>query len=515
MIQRTIFTLIFLNCLSLSSVAFSDSHNIEKMQSEQLVFLHFNDFYDVEAHYGKGGLRLLSQIIEQQKQKNPNVIVTFGGDLLSPSLYSRFTKGRHMIDAMALLHVDFAVPGNHEFDFGVDNAVTQFNASKFPWIISNFHSSNKSLQHSIVQSFVHDINGFKIGFLGLITPELTFTSGTASQIKVTSIINTALQVVKTLKKQKVDIIVALTHLTLEEDKQLAKQVNDIDLILGGHDHYPANLLLNGTPIIKAGMNGEYLAVIKINMDKKVKNQVALSSWQLLSTSLKDRNTSQDDNELITHYLKNYKKNLNKISNRYLTMPLIPLDARAEIMRSEESNFGNLITDAMRHHYKTDMALINGGAIRGDKVFPANVLLSEKDILSALPFANRVVVVKISGKQLVEILEQGLSAVEKFSGRFPQISGFYFDYSPQLKPGHRVKNVTFSGKPIKPETVYTMATIDYLFKGGDGYKQFAHTETIIGKEEGDLISNIASDYLSKLKQIKFVQMGRIKADKQLK
>ena len=167
-----------------------------------------------------------------------------------------------------------------------------------------------------------------------------------------------------------------------------------------------------------------------------------------------------------------------------------------------------MADALQHHYQTDIALINGGAIRSDKIYAAQSALTTKDILSALPFTNKAVVVKLSGKQVLEILQHGVAQVEKYSGRFPQIAGFEFEYSPQLMAGQQISNVKINHQAVNLEKIYTMATIDYLFQGGDGYETFKQTQASFDIEQGELFSNIVINYLSNLKQIKAVDMGRI-------
>jgi len=510
MYQKSIITLCLIICLCLPGCLSVNNAPNHITDSSEIIFLHFNDFYEIEGHNGKGGLLSLSQMIEQQKQVYPDALITFGGDLLSPSLYSSVTKGEHMIEALALLNVDIAVPGNHEFDFGLENAVTQFQASQFPWVISNLNSHDNSLQNATVQTYIREVNGWKIGFFGLITPELAYLSQHKSQINLPDFIDTAQKMVKLLKQQEVDLIVAMTHLTLTEDQQLAEQVKDIDLILGGHDHFPVNLLINNTLIFKSGNNGEHLGIIKAQMDKSESKRPSLSgqlfSKQVLSTPEQTKNL---ENKRIRQFLSQYQQRLAQEKSRHLAVSLIPLDATTMNLRSTESSFGNLVSDALRQHYKADIALINGGAIRSDKIYPANSALSQRDILFALPFANRSVLVKLSGQQILDILEHGVSAVEDYSGRFPQISGLSIELSPQFNPGQRIGNVMIGSEPIKREKTYTMATTDYLFQGGDGYEQFQQTEALIGTEQGELLSNIVADYLDKLKQLRSIKMGRVK------
>jgi len=494
-------SLVFLSALSPAALA-------SKQADSTIVLLHFNDFYEINGYSGKGGLQPLSRIIEQQKQRYPESIVSFGGDLLSPSIYSSTSKGRHMVNAMALLHVDIAVAGNHEFDFGLPNAISQFKTSLFPWLLSNTQPQFNSLKDSIVQTYIHEINGIKVGFFGLLTPEASVLSRLPSNFIASNIIQSARQMVTQLQAQNVDMIVALTHLDLEQDKALASQVNHIDLILGGHDHYPVSLVLNDTLILKAGLNGEYLGVIKASITaKKQKKSTPKISWEFISTRDEEQST-KSDNQAVHNYLSHYNQLIKKKKQQQLALTKLPLDAKTLTVRSKESNFANLITDALRLHYKTDVALLNGGAIRNDKYYPADTSLTELDILSALPFANRAVVVKITGKQLTQMLEHGLSAIEYKSGRFLQLSGIDMEYSATEPSGKRIKTVRINKQPIENEKHYTLTTADYIYHGGDGFKQLQNSEVIVAAEAGELITNIVTDYLISLKQIKSISMGRI-------
>jgi 5'-nucleotidase/UDP-sugar diphosphatase len=503
---------IIISYYCLSNLLFAGSDLSVASRSKQVTFLHFNDFYDIDAHYDRGGLLLLSQLITEQKNLYPNAIVTFGGDLLSPSFYSAVTKGKHMIDALNLLQVDIAVPGNHEFDFGLNNAIYQFSNAKFPWIITNLHHANGSLLEPTIEFYTQEVNGLKIGYLGLISPEFTYLSRYKSEVKLSDFIDKAKQAVLILKKQDVDLIVALTHLTLDEDKQLAQKVTAIDLILGGHDHFPVSLLIGNTLILKSGSNAEYLGVVNIAVDKSKSRYAVKDSWQLISTASKSessKNNQRVQSNKISSYLKLYSQQQNKDKNKHIVKTKIKLNALAQTVRSKESSFSNLLTDALKHHYKTDIALINGGAIRSNKIYEPDSIVTKKDILSALPFSNKAVIVQLTGKQLLEILEHGVAKVETYSGRFPQVSGMQFDFSPQLAAGKRVSNVKIANKSVVADKVYTMATIDYLFEGGDGYESFKQTKAIIDVEQAKLFTNIVIDYLSSLKQITSIPTGRIK------
>ncbi len=144
------------------------------------------------------------------------------------------------------------------------------------------------------------------------------------------------------------------------------------------------------------------------------------------------------------------------------------DLDGENVRGQETNLGDLVTDIMRETAGAEAALINGGSLR-TSIHRGPI--KAKDIYAALPFDNYLVAIRITGRQLWDALEHGVSGLEDKAGRFPQVSGLGFSYSPGAPAGSRVKEVTVNGRPLDPEKVYLVATNDFLAAGGDGYLAF--------------------------------------------
>ncbi len=116
---------------------------------------------------------------------------------------------------------------------------------------------------------------------------------------------------------------------------------------------------------------------------------------------------------------------------------VTLDSRRNVVRSEESSMGDLVADSMLKATGADIALTNGGGIRGDKTYDAGTKLTRKDALTELPFGNKVVVTEIPGSQVLAALENGFSQVESGAGRFPQVAGMSVVWDPSAPPGSRV------------------------------------------------------------------------------
>src|SRR5262249_8079887 len=140
---------------------------------------------------------------------------------------------------------------------------------------------------------------------------------------------------------------------------------------------------------------------------------------------------------------------------------VDIDTRAVSLLSGETVFGSLVTDAMRWATGADVALLNSGAIRGDRQYPAGASLTQRDILQELPFQDRVVVLRVNGGQLELALENGFSEIERDSGRFPQISGMTAEYDPKRPPGQRLLSLAVGGKPVSEDSMYNLATIAFV------------------------------------------------------
>ena len=180
------------------------------------------------------------------------------------------------------------------------------------------------------------------------------------------------------------------------------------------------------------------------------------------------------------------------------------------MRTRESIFGNLIADAMRQAVGADVGFTNGGGIRGDRTYEAGTTLTRKDILTELPFGNVTVLMSLSGADLRAALENAVSRVEDKSGRFAQVSGMRFTYNPAQPKGSRILEVIVGGKPLDKNRTYTLATTDYLARGGDEYESLKKGKLIVDALGGTLMASQVIDYIAKLGTVAPKIEGRIEA-----
>ena len=415
-------------------------------------------------------------LLKQERAAAAHSITTFGGDLISPSVLSGLTRGSQMIDLCNRLGIEFAVLGNHEFDYGPAVLAERVAASAFPWLGSNVLGPDGKPAAGTVATHMIERAGYRIGFFGLLAPETDVLSSPGGEVTFAPTLATASAAVERLAADGADLIVALTHDDIADDRELARKVAGIDVILGGHDHDPITFYEGGVLIAKAGYDAHYLAAIDLVVDRvQRRGQEAVEvipAWRYLSTA----GVTPDPE--IKALVDRYNAELDKELNVAVGTTTVALDTRRATVRAAESNFGNLVADAIRAAVGAEVALANGGGIRGDRLYEPGTVLTRKDILSELPFGNVVVLIELSGADLLAALENGVSDVEGGAGRFPQVSGMSYRYDAKKPAGSRIVAVAVGGQPLEPARIYRLATNEYVLGGGDGYAALARGKPII-------------------------------------
>jgi 2',3'-cyclic-nucleotide 2'-phosphodiesterase (5'-nucleotidase family) len=441
----------------------------------KITFLHTNDVYEISPKNGQGGLAELMTLLEAERAAGDHVITTFGGDLFSPSILSGLLEGAQMVDLFNALKVDVAVPGNHEFDFGPEVAAKRIGESKFPWLGTNVLGADGKPAIGMAESHMMTAGDFKVGFFGLLATDTDTLSSPGPDISFAPVVETAKQAVAALQEAGADVIVALTHLEITEDRQLIREVKGINLVLGGHDHDPITFYERGVLIQKAGYDAHYLAAVDLTVDRVEKRGKMVvqvrPAWRMVSTAGVAPEAG-----------------VKAIVDDYTTK----LDAE----------LGQPVGT-------TETELANGGGIRGDRTYDAGTVLTRKDVLTELPFGNVVVLLELSGADLLATLENGVSKVEDGAGRFPQVSNMTFVYDPAAPAGSRVVEATVGGANLDPSKTYTVATNDYIAGGGDGYASLKRGKTLIDASGGTLMATMVMDYIAAKGTVAPKAEGRIR------
>lgn len=472
----------------------------------KITFLHTNDVYEISPKGGKGGLAELMTLLKAERAANPLSLTTFGGDLLSPSVMSALTKGAQMIEIYNALGTTVAVPGNHEYDHGPDIAAKRFAESNFPWLGANVLGPDGKPAGGLQATRVIEVGGFKVGFFGVLEPETAVLSSPGKAIAFSPPVETAKTMVKALQDQGVDVVVAMTHLSIAGDRELARTVKGIHLVLGGHDHDPITFYENGVLIHKSGYDAHFLGAVDLNVERVTKGDkkelVVVPQWRMISTA------GVAPDPAIKAIVDRHEKALDKELGAVIGKTMVELDSRRGSVRSADTNLGNLFADALRVGVNADLAIINGGGLRGDKIYPAGSELTRKDILGELPFGNVTVLLEVKGADVLAALENGVSQVEDGAGRFPQVSGLSFVFDPKAEKGKRVVEAKVGGQPLDLAKLYRVATNDYMAGGGDGYASFKNGKVLIDASGATLMATTVMMYIQSLGTVAPAAEGRI-------
>jgi hypothetical protein len=309
---------------------------------------------------------------------------------------------------------------------------------------------------------------------------------------------TAMELVPSLREQGAEIVVAVTHQREPNDNKLAEKLPRglVDIILGGHDHYYAHSVINGTHVLRSGTDFKQLSYIEAWRRKDGPGwDFDITRRDIVRTLPSDAETDALVGKLTSALKSKLEKPIGYTAS--------PLDGRFTTVRTRESNLGNFVCDLMRYYYGTDCSIMAAGTIRGDQVYPPGILRL-KDILNCFPFEDPVVVLKVKGKCLVDALENGVSQLPALEGRFPQVSNIAFEFSPSAPPGSRISWVRVNGQPVDYKKEYTLATRGYMGRGKDGYMSLlvrsegGEVEELVSEENGMLISAILRQYFLSLK-----------------
>ncbi|MGE0703671.1 MAG: bifunctional UDP-sugar hydrolase/5'-nucleotidase [Vicinamibacterales bacterium] len=441
-----------------------------------LTILQINDVYSTVAIEGRGGLARVATIKKQVAEAGGHPFLMLAGDFLSSSVSSSVFRGEQMVATLNEAGLDLATLGNHEFDFGVDVLVERMEQAEFTWVVSNVIDRKTGVMIGGAEPYVlRQFGPLTVGVLGLCIADDTITADTLQRLDIIDPIEAAQKYLPELQAKGADVIIALTHLAYRSDRELAERFPEIDVIVGGHEHFPITATVGRTLISKAGTEARYVARIDVTGDDGSERHFELMPVD--GSIPEDPETARVANE--------YEARLDAALDDPVggvTVDLVGVGAR---LRTSETNLGNLVADAARASVGAEIALVNGGGIRGDRVFAAGPI-SRRDLLQIHPFGNVVCVVEVPGRILLEALEHGVSGLPAPSGGFPQVSGFSMRVHAAAAAGSRVSGVAVDGEPLDPQRLYRLALPNFVLLGGDGYSMFEGQRVIVGPETGPTI-----------------------------
>ncbi|MCX7775825.1 MAG: bifunctional metallophosphatase/5'-nucleotidase [Spirochaetaceae bacterium] len=448
----------------------------------QITFAHTNDMHGriVESKTELGYPRIYAAV-QELRAKNKNTMLIDLGDTLHGLPIINIDKGATAVKLMNELGYVYMTTGNHDYNYGLDRLLELGSMARFKILAANVYKNGKRLFDAWD---VRDIDGVRVAFFGLASPETAYKTDPKGIEGVTfsdPIVEAKLVAAELAGKY--DLLVCLSHLGTDDSSDptsitLAKFVPQIDVILDGHSHTTLAELMKknttATLIASTGAYGTGLGVVDvvIGPNHKVISKSAYTITPETAPNLKG-------DARIATMIDTLKKEQDKVLAQIVGKTAVNLEGKREIVRTQQTNLGTLIANAMRWATKADFALMNGGGIR-DSIPAGDITL--KHIYTVQPFGNYIQTGKVKGKEIDAIIENGVGKLPAPDGRFPHFANLTYTLDASKPAGDRVSNIMIGGVPVDPEKEYTIATLNFLFNGGDDYRM------LVGKAQNDFPSD---------------------------
>ncbi|MEM8625683.1 MAG: 5'-nucleotidase C-terminal domain-containing protein [Pseudomonadota bacterium] len=450
---------------------------------DRLTIVHVNDLDRMEGKGDSGGVARLATVISDVRAQGGTVLATSGGDSVSPSLLSSFDQGAHMIALLNMVGLDAMALGNHEFDFGPDITRTRIAEADFTILSNNAFEPDGSLIDGVDESMMIEVGEHMVGVFGLTTAS-TVVKSSPGNVTFGDPVEVAATMSTALREAGADVVIALTHTDRPEDRQLFA-AGDVDLVLSGDDHDVAIWYDGNTALVESDSQASFVTVVTLDIETVEGRRGPQVEWRPAFEVINTADVEPDPT--VAAEVAIYEARLSEALDIEIGATPVLLDTRRTTVRSTESAFGNLTVDAMRAQTGADVAITNGGGIRGDRQYEAGTVITRRDVLTELPFGNKTVVLELSGADIVAALENGVSEIEDGGGRYPHVSGMTFTFDASKPAGGRVGQVMVAGAPIDVAATYRLATSDFMGRGGDGYAMFADKPNVIEANAAELMA----------------------------
>jgi 5'-nucleotidase / UDP-sugar diphosphatase len=459
-------------------------------ETVDLTILHINDFHgnllSTPGKAGKpptGGMAYIAKMVAEEREKNPEgTLLLSAGDMFQGTPISNLFRGKPVIETMNRTGFDAMTLGNHEFDWGMETFQNLRKASVFPFLSANIIDDKGALLPGVKPYAIFQKKGLKIAVIGITTPETHYTTkpGNIKGYRVIAAGKVLPALIEKVKKEGAGLIIVLSHMGLDDDREMASLVSGIDLIVGGHSHTEVKtpVVVGATIIVQAGYNGQKLGVMKITADTDTKKIVRYSERRILRKVKAGPHDAYDT--FVAGIIKKYDDQIRGEFSRVVGETLVDLRKRPF-----ESNLGNLVCDAMRKAAGSEIAIQNNGGIR--TTIPKGKITLEQ-VYMLLPFDNTLMTMDLTGAQIADILEYNA----KTEGML-QVSGLKVVYDLAAAEGSRVKELAIGGRPADRSRIYRVTTNDFLAAGGDRFGIFREGKNFV---IGDNVRDSFLDYLKK-------------------
>ncbi|MCB8932871.1 MAG: 5'-nucleotidase/apyrase family protein [Fimbriimonadaceae bacterium] len=456
-------------------------------QSYTLTVLHTDDLHGhIEpVKVGKGmygGYAKHVTLLMRFAATEPNPVVLSGGDTFQGTMYFKVYEGLADAFFMNLMGYRAMAVGNHEFDLGPKPLGVFARNVQFPMLAANLDvSGDPDLKDVIKRSVVIVVGGQRIGLVGAVTPQLPDVSSPGPTVKMLELMSNVQKEVDQFSAQGINKVILLSHLGYELEKKVAATVRGVDVIVGGHSHsllgtfanpdFPASEGPYPTVVQNPGGNktllvaswewGKVLGHLQVDFNAKG----AVTAWRGAPVVV---DASIPDDPFALSALDAFRMPILAASRKVVGKS----DAGVpnEEGRLRESAMGDLIADATLEACAAsnpDFAVVNSGGVRAP--LPSGTITYDK-LVEVQPFANTLIVMELTGKEIKAALEYGLSGLEEKEGRFLQVSrGFHYAFDASKPVGSRLLSASLKGQPVEDGRTYRVAVNQYIANGGDGFE----------------------------------------------
>lgn len=431
----------------------------------KLTLLQINDVYEITPVGGgkEGGMARLATLRKQLAAQNPNTFMILAGDLFSPSALGTAKvdgerlDGKQMVAVLNAIGLNYCTFGNHEFDLKEQPFLQRLSESRFTWFSSNAFDKNGKPFPNVAENVVFTVANAsnqqaRIGMFGV-----TMTKNQPNYVTYADPFETAKKQAQALRRQ-VDILIAVTHLSLDEDMALAQAIPEIDLILGGHEHENVQVWRGAdfTPIFKADANARSAYILELVYDTETRHLQINSRPQPVTDKIPD---DPEVSQAVQHWVDlgfaAFRQMGFEPEKLVANSPRV-LDGRESSVRNHPTQLTEIIVEGfLQAAPEAELAIFNGGSVRIDDEIPPGPI-TEYDVIRILPFGGKVVAVEMRGRLLKQVLDQGQA--NKGTGGFL--------HATKVSWSNDQDNWLINGKPLDQRRNYKIAISDFLITGNE-------------------------------------------------
>lgn len=504
--KRLLGTLTFAAAISMGMAAGAEG---------DIVVLYTNDVHCAVAEDEESqvlGYAKVAALKKELEEAGSEVVLVDVGDAIQGEAIGTLSSGEYIVEIMEKVGYDIAIPGNHEFDYGMEQFLKLAEEADYDYISANF--TDLTTNEPVFDAYeIEEIDGVKVAFVGVCTPK-TITSSTPvyfqndngeyiygfQQDETGEALYGCVQsAVDEARAEGAQYVVALTHLGIEAEcspwmsTELIGNTNGIDVVLDGHSHST----IEGEQV--KNKDGENVLLTSTGTKLSAIGKLTIAEDGAISSELvyDYDGTDAEVEDFIAGIQAEFEETLNTVVAKtdvalVINEPsTLDKEEKVRIVRNAETNLGDLCADAYRYVSGADVALVNGGGIRVD-ILAGDITYD--DIISVHPFGNELCMVEATGQQILDALEMGARVTPEENGGFLQVSGLTYEIHTDVpstvkvdengmfegvEGDYRVQNVMVGGEPLDPDKTYTVSSHNYMLKNaGDGINMFTECELLL-------------------------------------